>query len=182
MPSRSLRTVKYTYMKKNRSFIWKIKQLYLGIGSGHQKITLEIRAYKSLPTGSAINGFTGKFNCGCARVCMRDYIICMCCVEQVHTWCANVCGLFLSGRVEASGELSWIPPTHPPSLSSSSHSCSLSVILSHALIWGRTQFLNSTTWVLLIRALLAAVGPQRGTQCARRMAENRIPQDNEVHL
>lgn len=62
------------------------------------------------------------------------------------------------------------------------HSCSPSVTLSHGLIWGRTQFLNSTPWVLLIRASLAAVRPQRGTQRARRMAENRIPQDNEVHL
>ncbi|CAB1412340.1 unnamed protein product [Pleuronectes platessa] len=28
----------------------------------------------------------------------------------------------------------------------------------------------------------AVWGPQRGTRCAHRMAQNRIPQDNEVHL
>lgn len=73
--------------------------------------------------------------------------------------------VWLVSKLE-SGSIWRIIPRPPVSLCLPSRFCSLPFVPSHGLIWGRTQFLISTPWVLLIRAPLAAVGPHRGHRVA----------------
>lgn len=143
---------------------------------------------KTFPLGVLSAGLL-EFHTASVRSCVCTYSssICMLCMQfarlkQVRTqgdecvWLASKWG---SGSIWS---IIQKPPLFQSSLSSTSQFCSLPFVPSHGLIWSRTQFLNSTPWVLLIRpSARRSQAPERA-QCTRRMAENQIPRDNEVHL
>lgn len=54
--------------RKDSLYLVDKKQLFLGSGPEHKEITLEIRAYKTFPAGSAINGFTDTFYTVCGLI------------------------------------------------------------------------------------------------------------------
>lgn len=75
-----------------------------------------------------------------------------------------------------------LPPASSPHLPLSSHSCLLSVALSPGFDLRQNSIPQFHTLSAVDKGPLAAAGAQRETQRALRMAEDRIPQDNEVHL
>lgn len=123
--------------------------------------------YKSFPTGCAINGFTGKFYTVCVSMC--GYAVYMCCAHSMHLCCAWTGAHVMRCEcvwLVSKWESGYIWRFYPP------HFFSLPFTLCRSFSWfdlrQRTQFLNSTPWVLLIRApTRCSRAPERDTACTQ---------------